>query len=87
MQKHHFEQTKSQLNLVTNVEGVLECHRRIQGWYPVYLPVFALLTRNLVQRIHVETLHGGVGLTMAAVREQYWIPTLRKLVKSVPSTC
>lgn len=53
----------------------------------MYLPVFALLTRNLVQRIHVETLHGGVGLTMAAVREQYWIPTLRKLVKSVPSTC
>ena len=46
-----------------------------------------MFTRKLVQRIHVETLHGGVALTMAAIREQYWIPTLRQLVKSVRSAC
>ena len=28
-----------------------------------------------------------VSLTMAAIREQYWIPTLRQLVKSVLSAC
>ena len=50
----------------------------------MYLPVDATFTRKLVQRIHAETLHGGVSLTMAAVSE---IPTLRKLVKSVRSTC
>ena len=55
--------------------------------YPVYLPADSMFTRKLVQRIHVETLHGGVSLTMAAVRESYWIPKLRKLVKSVRSTC
>ena len=27
----------------------------------------------MIQRIHVETLHGGVSLTMAAIHEQYWI--------------
>ena len=53
----------------------------------MYLPADALFTRKLVQRIHVETLHGGVTLTMAAVREEYWIPKLRKLVKSVRSAC
>ena len=85
MQKPHFEQYKCELNLVANVDRILECHGRIQGRYPVYLPVDALFARKLVQRIHVETLHGGVSLTLAAVHEQYWVPTLRKLVKSVPS--
>ena len=55
--------------------------------YPVYLPADSTFTRKLVQRIHAETLHGGVSLTMATVRESYWIPKLRKLVKSVRSTC
>ena len=41
------------------------------------LPADAMFTRKLVQRIHVETLHGGVSLTMAAIREQCWILTLR----------
>ena len=53
----------------------------------MYLPADAMFTRKLVQRIHVKALHGGVSLTMASIREQYWIPTLRLLVKSVRSAC
>ena len=86
-QKPHFQQTRRTLNLVPNADGVLECHGRIQGQYPVYLPADSLFTRKLVQRIHAETLHGGVSLTMAAIREEYWIPTLRQIVKSVRSAC
>ena len=85
--KPQFTQTKNALNLIPNSEGILECRGRIQGMYPVYLPADSMFTRKLVQRIHAETLHGGVSLTMAAVRESYWIPKLRKLVKSVRSTC
>ena len=69
-----FEQDQEQLNLQPNEEGVLECRGRIQGEYPVYLPDTALLATKIVQRAHVTTLHGGVGLTMASVRERYWIP-------------
>ena len=83
----HFQQTQKALNLQTNASGLLGCHGRIQGKYPVYLPIKAVLTRKLVQKVHCETLHGGVGLTMAAVREQYWVPKLRSLVKSVRSEC
>ena len=86
-QKPHFQQTRRELNLVPNGDSVLECHGRIQGQYPVYLPAESLFTRKLVQRIHAETLHGGVSLTMAAIREKYWIPTLRQIVKSVRSAC
>ncbi|XP_068720014.1 uncharacterized protein [Montipora capricornis] len=83
----NFEQDQEQLNLQTNEEGVLECRGRIQGEYPVYLPDTALLATKIVQRAHVTTLHGGVGLTMASVRERYWIPRLRKLTKRVVRNC
>ena len=42
---------------------------------------------KLVRRIHCETLHGGIGLTMAAVRERYRVPRLRSLVKLVRKKC
>ena len=40
-----------------------------------------------MQRAHVTTLHGGVGLTMASVREKFWIPRLRNLTKRVVIKC
>ena len=36
---------------------------------------------------HVRTLHGGVGLTMTKLRETYWIPRLRRLVRKVTKKC
>jgi len=41
-QKPHFEQTRRELNLVPKTNGVLKCHGRIQGQYPVYLPAGSL---------------------------------------------
>ena len=83
----HHEWTKVALTLQKNVEGLLECRGRIRGKYPVYLSSNGPLTRKLLERVHVETLHGGVGLTMAAVREDYWVPTLKRLVKSIQTDC
>ena len=74
-----FPDDKEQLNLKPNVERVLECRGRIQGDYPVCLPHSALYTVEVVQHTHVVTLHGGAGLTMAKVRERFWVPRLRKL--------
>ncbi len=44
-------------------------------------------TEKLVQRVHCETLHGGLGLTQAALREKFWVPRLCSLVKTVRSKC
>ena len=87
MSNANFEQDQEQLNLQPNVDGVLECRGRIQGEYPIYLPDSVLLAAKVVQRAHVTTLHGRVGLTMANVREKYWIPRLRKLTKRVVRNC
>ena len=81
-----FLHDKEQLNL-SNDEGVLECQGRIQGDFPVYLLDSELYTAKVVQRAHIVTLHGGVGLTMAKVREKFWVPRLRKLAKGVLKSC
>ena len=60
---------------------------KLKGKYPISLPRSAVFTRKLVKKIPCRTLHGGVGLTMAAVRERYRIPKLRSLIKSVRSEC
>ena len=78
-----FPDDKEQLNLKPNVEGVLECRGRIQGDYPVYLPDTAPYTVKVVRHAHVVTLHGGAALTMANVRERFWVLRLRKLVNTI----
>ncbi len=83
----HFGKLQAELGLQPNKDNLLVCHGRIRGQYPIYLPRDAKFTEKLVQRVHGETLHGGVSLTMAAVREQFWVPRLRSLVKLVRSRC
>ena len=78
---------KLQLNLQPNGEKILECCGRIQGRYPIYLPDDSVFTEKLARHAHLRTLHGGLGLTMAEVREKYWIPKLHKLTKKVVKSC
>ena len=70
-QEPHYSKMKVQLDLRPNANNLELCHGRIQGKHPVYLPNKAEFTEMLVQQVHREVLHGGVGLTMAAVRERY----------------
>ena len=83
----HYSQVRACLNLQPNAQGLMVCQGRIQGQYPIYLPNDAKFTEKLVQQVHCETLHGGIGLTMAAVRERYWVPKLRSLTKAIRSKC
>ena len=41
----------------------------------------------MVADAHIRTLHGGVSLTMAKIRERYWVPRLRRLAKRVVKAC
>ena len=85
--KDPFERTKVHLNIQPNPNGIFECRGRIDGEYPVFLPCSSSFTTKLVERAHLSTLHGGVAMTMAKVRERYWVPKLRRLVKQVRSKC
>ena len=41
----------------------------------------------MVEEAHLQTIYGGVTLTVTKIRDQYWIPTLRQLVKRIIKTC
>lgn len=75
------------LSLHPNQDGILEFRGRIQGEFHVYILETSMLVFRLVEEAHQETLHGGVGLTIAKVRTRYWIPNLRKLMKKVRRNC
>ena len=82
-----FEDIRQRLNVQLNENEVLECRGRIEGDYPVYLPRDSIFAKKVVEREHLITLHGGVAMTIAKVRERFWIPKLRRLVKRVRKSC
>jgi hypothetical protein len=55
--------------------------------HPVILPNSSHLARLVVEACHRRTLHGGVQLTLGTVRQQYWIPRGRAVVKAVILRC
>ena len=79
--KFHEDQLK--LYLQKNEEGLYKCRGRIQGSYPIYLTPDGLLTEKIVCDKRVLRLHGGVGLRMSFIRQQFWVPRLRQLTKRV----
>ena len=85
-QHPNFEEEEECLGLKQR-EGVWICYGRIQGEYPIYLPDVAVLATKLVEDANLCTLHGGIGLTMAKVRERFWIPRLCQLVRIVIKVC
>ena len=78
-----FEEDKAHLNLQKNSDDLLECHGCIQGQHPVYLPDKQSFNEKLVMHAHKRMLHRGVCLTTADVRQEYWVPCLRRLTKRV----
>ena len=81
------EKDRLSLILQKNKDGLLECRGRLQGVYPINIPVAPPFANKNVEHVHKATLHGGVGLTMAKVREEFWIPRLRRLAKKVIREC
>lgn len=55
--------------------------------HPILLPKDHVITRHIVSAAHLRTLHGGVLSTMTELREIFWIPCCRQLVKKVISRC
>ena len=77
----------TKLNLQENDDNILECRGRIQGKYPIFIPDDCEFARKLVELEHCKTLHGGIGLTIASLREMFWIPRLPSLVKKCIKSC
>jgi len=82
-----------QLDLFLDKSGYLRCGGRIHN-APVssdtkfpYLMPKNHLTRLLVYAVHKDQLHAGVSNTVTALRQQYWIPSARQLVRQLLRKC
>ena len=66
--------------------GLLKCKGRIPGYQPIYLEG-GDFTDKLIMHTHNEIRHFGIANTMAALRENWWIPRLRSKVKRIINEC
>ena len=83
-----------QLNLYLVDEDLLRCRGRLQytdlpydAKFPILMPKDNYLTTLIVQSMHKTVMHGGVCETLTHIRQTYWIPQGRQLVKKIISKC
>ena len=88
-----YKQLKLRLG-VREVDGILKCFGRLgqselelETKQPVLLPRNHPLTRPIINSSHIRTLHGGVNITLADIRTNYWILKGRQQVKRSTMHC
>ena len=83
-----------QLRLFLNDQQIICCGGRIhnamiekEAKFPYLLPKKHSLTSLIVYYVHKAHLHAGVNATVTAMRQSYWIPSVRQIVKSLLRKC
>ena len=51
------------------------------------IPASHCLTTLIISDANMKTMHGGAQLTIATVRENFWIPAIKRKVKTVIYSC
>ena len=83
-----------QLRLFLDNKSIIRCGGRIHNAplddntkFPALLPKEHPLTRLIVYAVHKQQLHTGVNSTVVALRQEYWIPSARQLVRRLLRQC
>ena len=83
-----------QLGLYLDVAGLIRCRGRLQyaqlphnTKFPILIPKESHLSTLIVRATHCIVLHGGVRETLTELRQSYWIPKGRQLVKTEIRKC
>ena len=84
----------NQLNLFVDEKGVIRCRSRLENAplleaskTPILLPSKTYFSELVVSQAHERVFHDGVGETLSAVRERYWILRGREIVKKFVRRC
>lgn len=71
----------SQLDLFIGQDGLFRCNGRLSNSqlkkdarHPILLPKNSTFSTLVVAAHHALMMHGGVKLTVASIRQRYWIP-------------
>ena len=83
-----------QLRLYLDDKQLLRCSGRIHNAplsddtkFPLLLPSKHRLTDLIIEDTHRKLHHGGVAIIVTAIREVYWIPSIRQRVRTVLRRC
>ncbi|UYV64450.1 hypothetical protein LAZ67_3000767, partial [Cordylochernes scorpioides] len=55
--------------------------------HPMLIPKDHFVTKLIVMHYHVNNLHSGTQLTLSLIRNKFWIPSGRNLIKRVLNQC
>ena len=87
------ENRVNQLGLFVE-NDLIKCRGRLQqanlrhnGKFPILLPNSHHITKLLVQRYHKLSSHYGVNYVLAYMRQNWWIPRMRQVIKKVHNKC
>ena len=83
-----------QLQLFIDEHGLIRCRGRLHHAklanntkFPILIPKNSYLTTLIVKATHLIVMHGGVRDILTQIRQNYWIPKGRQLVKQTISKC
>ena len=75
-------------------DGLLRCHGRLGNAeisegarQPILLPKFSRYTELTIDMYHRKALHTGIAQTLSLVRQKYWIPQGRSIVRKILRAC
>ncbi|XP_065893821.1 uncharacterized protein [Dysidea avara] len=92
--KHHCPTLVKQLRLFLDKSNLIRCGGRMHNApvadaakFPILLPPKHLLTDMFIQQTHKKLHHAGVSTTVTALRQVFWIPTIRQRVKKQLRQC
>ena len=84
----------SQLDLFLDNDSIIRCAGRYQysnltyqRKYPILLPKESVITKLIVEDRHRRISHYGLKSTLTEVREEFWIPKGRRLIKYIINRC
>ncbi|XP_044248692.1 uncharacterized protein [Drosophila takahashii] len=85
----------SQLSPFLDNEGVLRVRGRLKNALhlsphqrtPIILPKDHHFTELVIRNAHLNTLHGGISLTLAVTRQTFWILNGKQAVKKILHKC
>lgn len=77
-----------------DADSILRCTGRLTHSFvhkdannPIIIPRESNLTNLIISDAHKRTLHGGNQMTMHLIRQKFWIPSLRNMVKKHIKSC
>ena len=83
-----------ELGLFIGESGILRCQGRLDNSKlpfdmrnPALLPSKHYFTSLVIKEVHCRVMHSGVRMTLTTLREAFWVPRGREVVKRLIKQC